>query len=437
MLGLAGTFGEALYKGLRAAGYRLRRNGGVYMTVRDSDKGEIGPIAKKFNELGFAVYASRKTADVIRKYGVKVTDVDGLDEIRVLIADGKIDYIISTSAKGRDPQRASVRLRRLAVEHAIPCLTSLDTANAVADSIASLWNESCTELVDINNLREEKIRLDFVKMHTCGNDYIYFDCMEQPISNPEGLSIKFTDRHYGIGGDGTIIIVPSDKADAGMRMFNRDGSEGRLCANGLGCVAKYLYESGIVQTREMTIETLAGIRSVKLTTCDGLVIRAKTEIGQVKFDAASVPVTADGEIIGRKLTLAGDEYKVTCVSLGNPHCVIFDDDMGFDISKTDVESIGYAIEHDPVFPERTNVEFVHVIDDHTIIARVWERGSGETNACGTGACAAAAAAVETGRCRSGAITVYVKGGALVVGYENGEVSLTGSMKEVYRGSVEI
>ena len=439
VLGLAGTFGEALYKGLRAAGYRLKKNGGVYMTVRDSDKGEIGPIAKKFSELGFHVYSSHGTADVIRKYGVKVEEAEGLDEIRSLIAGEKINYIISTSAKGRDPQRASVRLRRLAVEHAIPCLTSLDTANAVADSIASLWNESCTELVDINSLREEKIRLDFVKMHTCGNDYVYFDCMEQSISNPEGLSIKFTDRHYGIGADGTIIIVPSDKADAGMRMFNRDGSEGRLCANGLGCVAKYLYESGIVQTREMTIETLAGIRSVKLTTCDGLVTKAKTEIGQVNFDAASVPVNADGRerLISDTLTLAGDEYKVTCVSLGNPHCVIFADDMGFDISRTDVESIGYAIEHDPAFPERTNVEFVHVIDDHTIIARVWERGSGETNACGTGACAAAAAAVENGWCRSGEITVYVKGGALVVDYQNGEVFLTGSMKEVYRGSVEI
>ncbi|MBE6542218.1 MAG: carbamoyl-phosphate synthase large subunit [Ruminococcaceae bacterium] len=443
VLGLAGTFGEALYKGLSAAGYKLNKNGGVFMSVRDTDKCEIGSVAKKFSDLGFKVYATDHTAEVIRKHGVHVTEVAHLDEEgitpRELIKEGKINYIISTSARGRDPKRASVRLRRLAVEHAIPCLTSLDTANAVADSIESRWNVDCTELVDINNLRESKIKLDFVKMHTCGNDYIYFDCMDSSIGNPEGLSIAFADRHKGIGGDGTIIIQRSSAADAGMRMFNRDGSESRICANGIGCVAKYLYESGIIAKKEMTIETLSGIKTLSLTVCDGKVTKAKVDIGKIDFTPDKVPVKLDSSSgIGVEAEIAGEKYKVTCASVGNPHCVIFASDMkDNDIFALDLSDGGAAIERDPIFPERTNVEFVHVIDDHTIVARIWERGSGETNACGTGACAAAAAAVENGFCKAGDITVHLKGGTLVVSYIDGTLHLTGETHEVYCGRVEI
>ena len=413
------------------------------MSVRDTDKCEIGSIAKKFEDLGFTVYATDNTADVIRKHGVKVIEVGHLDDSGItpkeLIRDGKINYIISTSAHGRDPKRSSVRLRRLAVEHAIPCLTSLDTANAVADSIASRWNVDCTELVDINNLRDGKIRLDFVKMHTCGNDYIYFDCMDKKIGNPEGLSITFADRHNGIGGDGTIIIRKSEIVDAGMRMFNRDGSEAKICANGIGCVAKYLYENGIVGKKEMTIETLSGIKTLSLTVCDGKVAKAKVDVGKIDFTSVNVPVALCAEsAIGVETEVAGGRYKITCASVGNPHCVVFANDMPEnDIFAVDLPALGSAFEIDPIFPERTNVEFVHVIDDHTIIARIWERGSGETNACGTGACAAAAAAIENGYCKPGDITVHLKGGILVVSYENGILHMTGETHEIYRGQVEI
>jgi len=449
VLGLAGTFDEALYKGLKAAGYKLGAKGGVFITVRDTDKSEIGGVAKKFEDLGFRIYATARTADTLRKNGVRVTTVHHMEDSGSLpgslITEGKVNYIISTSSKGRDPSRSSVKLRRLAVEHAIPCLTSLDTANAVADSIASRWNEKCTELVNINSLRTERATLDFIKMQTCGNDYIYFDCLNTHIGNPEGLSIKFADRHFGIGGDGCIIIEPSAVADAKMRMFNRDGSEGRLCGNGARCVAKYLYDSGIVTNKFMTIETMSGIRNMEVTTREGKVIRTKGDMGKVSFTQASLPANfpsfpAD-RMIGVHGNIAGTDFRFSALSVGNPHCVIFADDNDFlDLSVLDIETLGSAIENDPQFPERTNVEFCHIIDDHTILVRVWERGTGETYACGTGACAAAVAAIENGYCAADKdITIHLKGGDLLVSYnpDNGEVYMSGETIEVYRGTVEL
>ncbi len=303
--------------------------------------------------------------------------------------------------------------------------------------------------MDINNLREGKVALDFVKMQTCGNDYIYFDCLNKSIENPDGLSISFTDHHYGIGADGTIIILPSHVADAKMRMFNRDGSEGKMCANGVRCVAKYLYDSGIVQKKTMEIETYAGIRHAEVTVQRGKVTKVKVDMGKAEFAPALVPMkpekgmleksaAADGRIIGLRAKLAGEETKITCVSVGNPHCVIFMDDAPFDLDQGGLARIGSAIENDPMFPERTNVEFVHVIDDHTLIVKVWERGNGETYACGSGACAAVAAAVENGLCRADKpVIVHLKGGDMVVECENGEFFITGETVEVYRGTVEI
>ncbi|MBR5444944.1 MAG: diaminopimelate epimerase, partial [Clostridia bacterium] len=354
VLGLAGTFSEALYKGLTAAGYKLKANGGVFISVRDTDLAEIGGVGKKFADLGFRVYATQKSAEVLRKSGVKVTMVNYMGESGVtpvnLILEGKVNYIISTSAKGRDPSRNSVKLRRLAVEHAIPCLTSLDTAGAVADSIASRWNENCTELVDINDLREDRIRLDFIKMHTCGNDYIYFDCLEKFIENPEGLSIKFVDRHYGIGGDGCIVIEPSEIADAKMRMFNRDGSEGKLCGNGARCVAKYLYDSGIVKKQKMTLETASGINHLEVTTREGKVVRVKADMGKVSFapDKFAFPEVDADRLLSIHAELGGDEYTCNAVTMGNPHCVIFVEDnpalaaAGLDLATLDLEAIGSA-----------------------------------------------------------------------------------------------
>jgi len=452
VLGLAGTFGEALYKGLTAAGYKLRKSGGVFISVRDIDLAEIGGVGKKFADLGFRVYATQKTAETLRKNGVKVNTVrhmgeDGVTPVN-LIMEGKVNYIISTSAKGRDPSRASVKLRRLAVEHAIPCLTSLDTAVAVADSIASRWNENCTELVNINDLRTERISLDFIKMHTCGNDYIYFDCLEKQIENPEGLSIKFVDRHYGIGGDGCVIIEPSVVADAKMRMYNRDGSEGKLCGNGARCVAKYLYDAGIVPKKQITLETASGIKHLEVTTRDGKVTKVKADMGKVSFRDDGMfdfPEIQEEKLLNVRAIVAGDEYQFSAVSVGNPHCVIFLEDnifaeAGLDLATLDLEAVGTAIENDPHFPERTNVEFVHIIDDHTLLVRVWERGNGETYACGSGACAAAAAAIENGHCSAARdITVHLKGGDLVITYDQntGEVFVSGETVEVFRGKAEI
>ncbi|MGN0172536.1 MAG: carbamoyl-phosphate synthase large subunit, partial [Acutalibacteraceae bacterium] len=205
VLGLANTLDEALFKGLLAAGYRMRKKGGVFFTVRNSDKQEIGDVAKKFADLGFKLYATKGTAAVIEAEGLSVNLVYKIHESDnnplTLLESGAVDYIVSTSAKGRIPTRDSVKIRRKAVERSIPCLTSIDTANAVADSLRGRWNANNTELVDINHMRSDKMKLSFTKMHGCGNDYIYFNCMDQKIDNPEGLSLQLSDRHMGIGGD--------------------------------------------------------------------------------------------------------------------------------------------------------------------------------------------------------------------------------------------
>ena len=252
VLGIASTLEEALFKGLVAAGYRMKKKGGIFITVRDQDKGEIGEIAQKFEELGYTLYATAGTAKVLRDIGLDVIVVDKIHQNPehnnlTLIESGKIHYIISTSSKGKLPTRDSVKIRRKAVERAIPCLTSIDTANAVANSLMSRYSEFNTELVDINRLRTGKTLRKFTKMHGCGNDYIYFDCMESPIDSPERLSIALCDRHKGIGGDGVILICPSKVAEARMRMFNLDGSEGKMCGNGIRCVAKYLFDNNIVR----------------------------------------------------------------------------------------------------------------------------------------------------------------------------------------------
>ena len=439
VLGIAGTRDEALYKGLIAAGYRLQRNGGVFLTVRDSDKAEIADVAKKYHELGFALYATAGTAAVLRRRGLPVTEVkkihESADNPLALLDSGKVTIIVSTSSKGRIPTLDDVKIRRKAVERSIPCLTSIDTAGVVADSIRSRYSPHCTELVDINHLRSARPRLAFTKMEGCGNDYIYFNCLNQKIDNPEGLSIRLADRHKGIGGDGAVLICPSDVADAKMRMFNLDGSEGRMCGNAIRCVGKYLYDNGICRKEEMTIDTLSGIKRLWLHKYNGIVRRATVAMGPAELVPEKIPVNLSGErAVDRPVTMAGEDYRITCVSMGNPHCVIFCDEPDL----LELEKIGPAIEFDPLFPERVNVEFIAVLDDHTLKMRVWERGSGETWACGTGACAAAVAAVENGFCPKGEeITVKLKGGDLVIRYTDETVYLTGGAEKIYDGVVEL
>lgn len=444
VLGIASTLEEALYKGLIGAGYKMKRGGGVFITVRNSDKCEIGDVAKKYADLGFKIYATEGTANYLHEYGVNAITVkkiheDKRDNTLTLIESGKIQYVISTSAKGRQPERDSVKIRRKTVERNIPCLTSIDTANALADCLKSKYSQISTELVDINDMRDEKMKLNFTKMHGTGNDYIYFSTFDQRIDNPEALSVRLSDRHFGIGGDGIILVCPSDKADAKMRIFNLDGSEGKMCGNGIRCVGKFLYDHGMVDIKKkdkLDIETLSGIKHLKAYTLDGEVKLLRVDMGKAILDPKEIPAKMDKDkIVNEPYTIDGEEYNITCVSMGNPHCVVF---IKGDIDNLELDKIGPKFENDKLFPERVNTEFVKVLDDHTIKMRVWERGSGETWACGTGACAAAVAACENGFCNKGDdITVKLKGGDLVINYTDETVYMTGEAERVFEGTVEV
>ena len=439
VLGIANTFDEALYKGLVAAGYRMKKEGGVFITVRNSDKVEIPDVAKKFYDLGFTLYATKGTADLLMENGMHVTVIQKIHESQnnpiTLLESGKVDYIISTSSKGRIPSRDSVKIRRKAVERSIPCLTSIDTANAIADSLRSRYSVYSTELVDINNMRTEKMKHPFAKMQGCGNDYIYFNCMHQKIDNPEGLAVRLSDRHMGIGGDGVVLICPSEVADAKMRMFNLDGSEGRMCGNAIRCVGKFLYDHDIVKKMKMTIETLSGMKSLTLHKVNGDVRLVTVDMGKAVLEPSQIPVKLQGDkVINQPIMVEDKEYFISCVSMGNPHCVVFCESP----DGLNLEKLGPKFEHHPLFPERINTEFIKVINRNTLKMRVWERGSGETWACGTGACAAAVAAVENGFCNKNEdITVKLKGGNLVIRYTDDTVYLKGSAETVYEGAIEI
>ena len=441
VLAVSNSLEESLYKGLTAAGYKLGKKGGVFITVRDSDKGEIPQTAKMFADLGFKIYATNGTAKVLHEHGIDAEVVAKIHENEdnntlTLIESGKIAYVISTSSKGRIPTRDSVKIRRKTVEWNIPCLTSIDTANAIAASIRSKYTESTTEIVDINNMRTEKQTFEFTKMQGCGNDYIYFNCFDQRIDNPEGLALNLSDRHFGIGGDGVILICRSKVADAKMRMFNLDGSEGKMCGNGIRCVAKFMRDNGIVDKDEMTIETLSGIMTVSLIRHYGEVSGATVNMGKAILAPHLVPVDLEpdenGRVVDRKVNIAGNDYNITCVSMGNPHAVVFMNN----VDSLDIDKVGPEFEHDKIFPERVNAEFIKVIDDHTLKMRVWERGSGETWACGTGACAAAVAAVLNGFCKKDEeISVILKGGTLKIRYTDEAVYLTGDAVTVFSGHI--
>lgn len=439
VLGIGKTLDEALYKGLVAAGYRMEKQGGVFMTVRDSDKVEIVGIAKQYYDLGFTLYATKGTADKIMSAGMPVSIVNKIyesDENAItLLNSGKINYIISTSTKGRLPGRDSVKIRRRAVERAIPCLTSLDTASALASSLRSRYSQQSLELVNINRMRKERERLTFVKMQSCGNDYIYFDCREQEIANPESLSIYVSERHYGIGGDGVVLICRSEVADAKMLIYNLDGSVGKMAGNAIRCVGKYLYDNGIVVKENMTIETASGIRKLKLYVRHNTVHSVTVDMGKAELSPESIPVKMEGDmVVSRPVVIGNKKYDITCVSMGNPHCIVFCDDL----DNLDIGHIGTQFEFSPLFPERTNTEFVTVMNKNMIRMRVWERGNGETLACGTGACAAAVAAVLNGYCNKGeSITVREKGGDLVIKYTDEAVYMTGNAEKVFEGVVAI
>ncbi|MDR2903112.1 MAG: carbamoyl-phosphate synthase large subunit, partial [Clostridiales bacterium] len=439
VLGIGKNLEEALFKGFIAAGYQMLKSGGVFITVKKSDQAEIVPIARKFASLGFVLYATAGTADVLEKAPLTVNRVNKIHEdeenAMTLLESGKIQYVISTSAKGRNPARDSVKIRRKASVLGIPCLTSIDTANAAADCLLSRYSEINTEMVDINRLRKGKYILNYTKMQDCGNDYIYIDCFNQTIDFPESLSVLLSDRHYGVGSNGIVLMMPSAVADAGMRMFNFDGSEGKMAGNAIRCVAKYLYDKGIVPKKEIAVETLSGVKRMTMITKNGLAEKIAVDMGKAELTPAKIPVDIDADrVMNYALTVGKEDYVISCVSMGNPHCVLFYNN----VDGLDVPGIGARFEKNALFPEQVNTEFVQVIDARTVKMRVWERGNGETLACGTGACAAVVAAVCNGYCDKNAdIRVIVAGGELIVNYADERVLLIGSAKKVFEGMIEI
>ncbi len=281
------------------------------------------------------------------------------------------------------------------------------------------------------------MKLSFTKMHGCGNDYIYFNAFTQSIDNPEALSIRLSQRRKSIGGDGIILVCPSDRADAKMRIFNQDGSEAKMCGNGVRCVAKFVVDQGLVpgDRETVAIDTLSGVKQIRLLRENGQVVGATVDMAQAILTPKEIPVLLDGDrVIGRPVEIGGKTWDVTCVSMGNPHCVVFVKD----VDSLNLEELGPCFEKNPIFPEQVNTEFIRVLDPHTLQMRVWERGSGETWACGTGACAAAVAAVENGYCpKNEDITVHLVGGDLVIRYTEETLYMTGEAVTAFEGEVEV
>ncbi len=439
VLGLGKNMQEALFKGLVSAGYKVEseEKKGVLISVNRRDQPEILDTARKLDELGFRLYATDGTAREIERLGTSVEIVGKLgrdNRVFQLLEDGKIDYVILTGSTEPEYIRDFIRLNHRCVQLGIPCLTSLDTAGALADILESRYNQGNTELVDICHLRERREKLPFTKMQTCGNDYIFLENFDGRITCPESLCVTFCHRHYGVGADGIILMERSEIADVKMRMFNSDGSEGKMAGNALRCLGKYLYDNGFSTKGTVTVETGSGLRSVTLYTTNGKVTSASVDMGKAALDASGLkfPI-AEPQVVDYPVRIAGRPYRITCVDMGNPHCVVFCDR----VDDVDIGFIGPRFEHAPYFPERVNTEFIRVVNPSTIKMRVWERGSGETMACGTGACAAVVAAVANGLCEKGRdITVRVKGGELIVHYTDGGVTLTGDAKLVYTGEIE-
>lgn len=274
----------------------------------------------------------------------------------------------------------------------------------------------------------------FTKMHGAGNDYIYIDCFNQNVENPKELSKTLSDRHKGIGGDGIVLIKPSEKADCFMDIYNADGSRAMMCGNAVRCVAKYIYDE-IVKKSIIKIDTLSGIKTVEVFAENNVAIGGRVNMGSPILNGHSIPTRYGDSIVKNKiLNIENKDYEITCVSMGNPHCVVFHKD----IHKLNLEKIGPLFENHEMFPERINTEFVEIIDKNNLKMRVWERGSGETYACGTGACAAAVASVINGFChKNEEIKVYTKGGILKIYWSNNNVFLSGNAVKVFDGEIKM
>ena len=278
--------------------------------------------------------------------------------------------------------------------------------------------------------------MKFTKMHGCGNDYIYVNCFTEKIEEPSVIAKKVSDRHFGIGSDGLILICPSETADFKMRMFNADGSEGKMCGNGIRCVAKYVYDNGMTDKEVITVETLSGIKTLQLAVSEGRVQAVTVDMGSPVLTPSQIPVKCEGDrMINQPVSIGGKEYYITCVSMGNPHAVVFTEE---EVTALNLEKIGPLFENHEIFPDRVNTEFIHVIDEKTIDMRVWERGSGETLACGTGACASVVACVLNHKTED-EVLVHLLGGDLEVRYdrEKNTVLLTGPEEFICTGEIAI
>lgn len=281
--------------------------------------------------------------------------------------------------------------------------------------------------------------MKFTKMHGIGNDYIYVNCFEETVEHPQEIAKYVSDRHFGIGSDGLILIKPSEQADFEMAMYNADGSRGEMCGNAIRCVAKYVYDHHMTDHTDISIETLAGIKHAQLTDIGQKVSMVRVHMGKPQLKPEKIPVRypqADpyAMIVNAPVTAGGKEYKMTCVSMGNPHCVIFTED----VAGLELEKIGPLFECHPYFPNRINTEFVKVLDQKTVQMRVWERGSGETLACGTGACAVTVACVLNELTKR-TVTVKLRGGDLQIEWEKdtGIAYMTGPAEHVFEGEIQL
>lgn len=277
--------------------------------------------------------------------------------------------------------------------------------------------------------------MKFTKMHGIGNDYVYVNCFKETVENPSEVAIKVSNRHFGIGSDGLILIKPSEVADGKMEMYNADGSQGAMCGNGIRCVAKYMYDYGITDKTSISVETKSGIKYLDLTLKNGKVDTVKVNMGAPILRASEIPVVSEKEqVISEPVTVDGKEWKITCVSMGNPHAITYIDD----VKHLEIEKIGPKFENHEIFPDRVNTEFVHVIDRNTVEMRVWERGSGETYACGTGACAVAVSSILNGLTEE-EVTVKLLGGDLKIFWDRQEnrIYMTGSATTVFDGEIDL
>lgn len=277
--------------------------------------------------------------------------------------------------------------------------------------------------------------MKFTKMHGIGNDYVYVNCFQEAVEHPGELAVKVSDRHFGIGSDGLILIKPSDVADFQMDMYNSDGSQGAMCGNGIRCVAKYVYDYGLTDKTQISVETKSGIKYLDLTVKDGKVTLVKVDMGAPVLEPEKIPVRLFPEeraVISVPLVLGGASWKITCVSMGNPHCIVPVED----VDGLKIEQVGPLFEQHEIFPDRVNTEFIKVLDRSTVQMRVWERGSGETWACGTGACAVAVACILNGW-TDREVTVKLRGGDLKICWdgEKNTVFMTGPAETVFDGEI--